>query len=116
MTNEKMTNSKAIAFVLENCEVPTEVAEKLANIKASIDKKNARGTGERKPSAKQLENARLAETIREFMVGKPAMSVTEIINAMPELSGLSTQKVTPLLKEGFTSEKVKGVNRYSLAE
>ena len=37
---EKMTNSKALAFVLnmEGLELPADVREKLTNIKASIDK------------------------------------------------------------------------------
>ena len=33
---ERMTNVKAIAYVIENCEVPQEVAEKLEKMKASF--------------------------------------------------------------------------------
>ena len=33
---ERMTNVKAIAYVIENCEVPQEVAEKLEKMKAKL--------------------------------------------------------------------------------
>ena len=51
---DKMTNAKALAYVLANCEIPSEVADKLTAIKASIEKKNAHKSD--KPTAKQAEN------------------------------------------------------------
>ena len=60
---EKMTNSKALAFVLANAELPADVREKIENIKASIDKKNS---AERKPTATQTE---------KMLVSRPQFSM-----------------------------------------
>ena len=46
----KMTNVKAIEFVLTNCNVPADVAEKLTAMKASFEKKSS---AERKPTPTQ---------------------------------------------------------------
>lgn len=115
---EKLTNAKALGFVLDNCEIPADVREKIENIKASIEKKNAKGSsGSRKPSAKQLENARLKEVVHSALLGAEPMTVTQIIGFVPELSGFSTQKVTPLLTSDlYTKEKVKGSNFYTAVE
>ena len=50
---EKITNVKAIDYVIANCEVPTEVKEKLEKMREQFVKKNS---AERKPTANQVEN------------------------------------------------------------
>lgn len=112
MTNEKMTNSKALAFILENYDLPTEVSEKIVNIKASIDKKASNKSS--KPSAKQIENANLSNVIYETILGLEPMTVTDIIKTVPELAGLSTQRVRPMLsdKARFENTTVKGKSLY----
>lgn len=93
---EKMTNLKAVAYVLENCELPTDVREKLEKVKVSFEKKS---TGERKPTATQVANEALKEAIMNFLTTEPdrIFMVGELIKEVPELAGLSTQKVTPML-------------------
>ena len=93
---EKMTNLKAVAYVLENCELPTDVREKLEKVKTSFEKKS---TGERKPTATQVANEALKEAIMNFLTTEPdrIFMVGELIKEVPELEGLSTQKVTPML-------------------
>lgn len=108
---KKMTNSMALAFVLDTVELPTDVREKLTNIKASIDKKNASKSN--KPTARQAENAELSVKIHEALVGLEPMTVSDIIKTVPELAGLSTQRVRPMLKsELFSNETVKGKSLY----
>ena len=57
---EKMTNVKALEYVMANCELPTDVAEKLGKMKEQFVKKNS---ADRKPTANQTENAGLKVAI-----------------------------------------------------
>ena len=77
MTTNKMTNVKALAFVLEgDYEFPTEVREKLEKIKASYEAK----TGAiRKPTKAQ----EVAAAIREDIVG--------VLEAEPERQFTATE-------------------------
>ena len=93
---EKMTNLKAVAYVLENCELPTDVREKLEKVKASFEKKS---TGEKKPTATQVANLSLKDAIVNYMAENSdrIFTITELIKEVPELAGLTTQKVSPLM-------------------
>lgn len=116
---EKMTNVKAIAYVIENCTLPQDVAEKLEKIKASYEKKSST---ERKPTATQIANEHLKEIVLEVLEqATEPMTVSEIIKAHAELQGLTTQKVSPLvaklvdeLKVNKTIEKRKSY--FTIAE
>ena len=116
---EKMTNAKAIAYVIENCTLPQDVAEKLEKIKASYEKKSST---ERKPTATQIANEHLKEIVLEVLEqATEPMTVSEIIKAHAELQGLTTQKVSPLvaklvdeLKVNKTIEKRKSY--FTIAE
>ena len=61
---DKMTNRKALAYVLENCDLPTEVAEKVEKMVAQLDKKSS---AERKPTARQAENAVVRAEIVDYI-------------------------------------------------
>lgn len=101
---EKMTNAKAIAYVIENCTVPQDVAEKLEKIKASYEKKSS---AERKPTATQIANEHLKDVILEVLTeATEPMTVSEIIKAHTELAELSTQKVSPQLAKLVDEKKV----------
>ena len=96
MTN-KMTNRRALEYVLENCTIPIEVAEKLENMIASLEKKAANPS--RKPTAKQTENAGLRNTVYDFLLNSGAkMTCTELGKAVPELNDLSNQRISALLR------------------
>lgn len=105
---ERMTNVKAIAYVIENCEVPTEVAEKLEKMKASFEKKS---TGERKPTKTQVENETLKGAILNFMAEDTLYSVGQLAKEVPELVAISAsgQKVSALIKQLKDAGLVKRV-------
>ena len=95
---ERMTNVKAIAYVIENCEVPQEVAEKLEKMKASFEKKSS---GERKPTKTQTENEGLKSAILNHMETDVLYSIGQLAKEVPELVAVnaSGQKVSALIKQ-----------------
>ena len=95
---EKMTNVKALQYVLENCELTEEVADKIAKIKASYEKK-ATTTGEKKPTATQVANEALKEAIVEAMEPNTLYRVGDMLKAFECLVGLSAPKVTALMTQ-----------------
>ena len=94
----KMTNVKAIAYVIENCELPKEVIEKLEKIQSSFEKK---ASGERKPTKTQIENESLKVAILDFMEDNTLYSIGQLTKEVPELVeiGCSSQKVSALVKQ-----------------
>ena len=118
MTNEKMTYGKALSYVLTTCDLPSEVAEKLTALSASIAKKNS---AERKPTAKQVQNASIKEAIAEWMEHDHLYTAAEIAKECPVCAdgGVSSTRVAALLSQMrdagvviVTTEKRK--NYYSL--
>lgn len=106
---EKMTNSKALAFVLGMEGIPSDVREKLVNIKASIDKKNS---AERKPTATQTENVGLKSAILVGMASGKAYTIGDLMKEIPALADLTNQRVSALVRqlkdEGLvTREEIK---------
>ena len=101
---EKMTNVKALQYVLENCELTEEVADKIAKIKASYEKKSS--TGEKKPTATQVANETLKEAILAEMADNTIYRVGEMLKAFTCLAGLSAPKVTALMTQLKDAGKV----------
>ena len=78
---DKMTNVKAIAYVLEaGFELPAEVVEKLANIKASYEKKSEN----RKPTKAQEKGAEVRADVLATLNADPekAFTASEILEAI----------------------------------
>ena len=100
---EKMTNVKALAYVLENCELTTEVKEKLEKMKIQFEKKNS---AEKKPTATQIANEGIKNVILETLSEK-SMTITEMQKSNSELAELSNQKISALLKQMTESGSVK---------
>ena len=92
---EKMTNVKALAYVLANAELPTDVKEKVEKMKAQFEKKNS---AEKKPTATQIANEGIKAVILEAL-GDKSMTITEIQKVNSELAELSNQKISALLKQ-----------------
>lgn len=121
MTN-KMTNRKALAFVLENVtDLPADVREKLENMAASLDNKAASTT--RKPTAKQVENIGLRKNIMDFLRGNPNLLVTctDIGKKVKELDGMNNQRISALMRALVESGEVvkiteKGKSLFQLAK
>ena len=105
---EKMTNLKAVAYVLENCTLPADVAEKMEKIKASFEKKSS---GERKPTATQVANEGLKVAIVNFMAEQPnrLFSIAELVKEVPECNELSGQKVSALISQLMKEGKVERI-------
>ena len=100
---EKTTNVKALAYVLENCELTTEVKEKLEKMKIQFEKKNS---AEKKPTATQIANEGIKNIILETLSEK-SMTITEMQKANSELAELSNQKISALLKQMTENGSVK---------
>jgi len=98
MTNakEKMTNRKALEYVLENCETPQDVSEKIVAMIAALDKKNS---ATRKPTATQVENEKFKELILSVANAEKGMTVTDFLKVIPEFDGFSNQKVSALVRQ-----------------
>ena len=61
---DKMTNRKALTYVMENFDLPDDVAEKLSAMLTALDKKSG---GTRKPTANQIANEELKTRIWDSM-------------------------------------------------
>lgn len=93
---EKMTNVKAIEFVLANAELPTEVKEKLEKMKVQFVKKNS---AERKPTANQTENAGLKVAILDYLGTVEKATITDMMKNVVELADLSNQRVSAIVRQ-----------------
>jgi polyhydroxyalkanoate synthesis regulator phasin len=100
---EKMTNVKAIDFVLANAELPTEVAEKLEKMREQFVKKNS---ADRKPTANQVENADFKVAILDGMEVGKAYTITDLMKSVPAIADLSNQRVSALVRQLVESGKV----------
>lgn len=112
---DKMTNVKALGFILDNCDLPDEVAEKVKAMKASFEKRNASKAG--KPSKKAAENAAIGERVIAAMVEGENYD-TKGIKALIDADELTPQKITAVMKalgDRVVAEKVKGKVSYHLA-
>ena len=120
MTN-KMTNKKALEIAIATLNTdPTkvEVVEKLEKMLAQVEKK---GGADRKPTAKQMENEGLKTAILSYMTVERLMTVTELMKEVPELDGMSNQKVSALIKQlkdaGLVEKQVdKGRSLFHLSK
>lgn len=83
-------------------------AEEVAFIEHEIELLKKKKSGERKPTAVQIANEGLKTAILSYMEENPVQmfSVSELIKKVPELEGLSTQKVSPLMAKLVDELKV----------
>lgn len=100
---EKMTNVSALTYVLENCELPQNVIDKLTKMKETFQKKNASGSNG-KPTKTQIENVVHKEKILNFLETVERATITEIMKGLP--IEISNQKVSALVKQLINDNKV----------
>lgn len=118
MTN-KMTVKNSIQYVLDNCEIPADVREKLTSHVEALSRKSTSGT--RKPTARQTENATLRAEIVDFLANATeGYTCTELAKAIPSLEGMNNQRISallvPLVKDKVViKETVKGKSVFSSA-
>jgi len=117
MSNKKMSYVVAVENAI-NGELNEEVIARLGDLKASLEKRASyKHSG---PTKAQKANAELAEKIFEAMSADVVYATNDIKELVPELAEASSQKITALMKQLVTSErvkseKVKGKANYSLA-
>ena len=92
---EKITNVKALAYVLENCDLSAEYREKIEKMKAQFEKKNS---AEKKPTATQIANEGVKNVILETL-GSKSMTISEMQKVNSDLAELSNQKISALLSQ-----------------
>ena len=92
---EKITNVKALAYVLENCDLTDEVREKVEKMKAQFEKKNS---AEKKPTANQVANKGIQDAILEGMENGKLYTITDMIKEIPACADLTNQKVSALIR------------------
>ena len=98
---DTMTNREMLTEIV-NGNLTEEVKAKAAEEIAKLDARNA--ARKEKPSKTQLENATLIPKIAEVLTSEP-----QLASDIAEKVGLSTSKVTPLVKkvEGVKITEVK---------
>lgn len=117
MTEKKMTRVEALELAIEamTASGETEAVEVLEAIKASVGRK-----GESKADkARKEQDERIRTAILAEMVSGTKYTITEMIQSLPCVSGLSASKVTALMKPMIASGVVaktteKGRSMYAL--
>ena len=111
MTNktEKMTNRKALTYCIDTYDLPTEVKDKLTAMVAALDKK---ASAERKPTAKQTENADVRSAVVAFInenAEGDGFTCSDLIKVCPAVEGKSNQYVSAILRQAvLAGELSKG--------
>lgn len=114
---EKMTNAKALQFVLDNVtELPSDVREKIENIHASYMKKSSSTSA--KPTKAQLEMLENMEKVLDLMEPTKLYQCKDIVK-LTDLS--STQRASSvmnkLVEQGAVKKLTeKGVSYFQLVE
>jgi hypothetical protein len=103
---EKITNVKALAYVLAHADLPEDVKAKVENMKAQFEKKNS---AEKKPTANQVANDGIKSAIFEGMESGRLYSITEMIKEIPACADLTNQKVSALVKQMISDNLLERV-------
>lgn len=93
---EKITNVKALSYVLENAELPAEIREKVEKMKAQFEKKNS---AEKKPTAVQVANESIKANILNGMEIGKKYTITDLMKEIPACAELSNQRVSALVRQ-----------------
>ena len=103
---EKITNVKALSYVLENAELPAEIREKVEKMKAQFEKKNS---AEKKPTANQVANDVLKEAILSEMESGRLYTISEMMKELPSCAEHSNQKLSAIVRQmlGVSIERVE---------
>lgn len=123
---EKMTNRKALEYVLANYEVPDDVAAKLNGMVEQLIKKT--DPANRKPSKTQLANDAIRANLLAFFEKHPdeRFTCSELAKTCDAVAGKTPQSVSglvgPMVRDEdnpdgvLTRVKEKGKTYFSLAE
>ena len=103
---EKITNVKALAYVLAHADLPEDVKAKVENMKAQFEKKNS---AEKKPTANQVANDVLKEAILSEMEEGRLYTISEMMKELPSCAEHSNQKLSAIIRQmlGVSIERVE---------
>ena len=110
----KLTYRNALAFVLENCDLPTEYKDKLTELSASLSSK-----ARKNPNA---EKNAVLYSLLSGVLSTEGHTVTELLGMIEDApKGTSSQACTSVLATMMTEGKVvnykdKGKSLYKLAD
>jgi hypothetical protein len=93
---EKITNVKALAYVLAHADLPEDVKAKVENMKAQFEKKNS---AEKKPTANQVANDVLKEAILSEMEEGKLYTISEMMKELPSCAEHSNQKLSAIVRQ-----------------
>lgn len=102
---KKMTYAQAVRRAIEGTITP-EVIERLEALEASLLKKTG---ANRKPTAKQKENAELQATLVEFINANAegdGFTVTDLLKECPAVEGDSNQHVSAILRKAVQAKEI----------
>lgn len=106
----KMTNRIALTYALDNLpNAPDDVREKLENMIAQLDRKNA---SPKKLTAQQEKNEVMKSAIVDFLAenSDSGYTVSDLIKSVPDCEGDSNQHVSALMRALVT---VGSVEKYT---
>lgn len=109
MENKKLTNKGALQYVIEKCDIPQEVKEKLEKMIEQLEKKS---NTPKKLTKEQENNIVYKQQILEVMSTEEGETVTNIMKKLPELQELGYQNqkwsalITQLVKENKVEKTV----------
>ena len=121
MMNKKLTNVVALEMVLamEEVQVNQELVAKLELMKAQFEKKNKSGVradGTKILTAEQKKNEIIKEQLIEVLARCEEPQQIKDLMRMEEFSEYSNQKLSALLKQLVTAEKVERVEDKKIAK
>ena len=119
--NKKLTNVVALEMVLsmEEVQANQELVAKLELMKAQFEKKNKSGVradGTKILTAEQKKNEGIKEQLIEVLARCEEPQQIKDLMRMEEFSGYSNQKLSALLKQLVTAEKVERIEEKKVAK
>ena len=113
MSNKKMTIAEILTEIAENKAYGLSEEHKAFLLERAEKASRKSSTGERKPTAKQVENAKVAEAVYEAMEPNRAYTVNEMIKVIPtfaEMDECSASYANAIVK------KLKDAGRVTRSE
>ena len=104
-TNKKITKRERFNALLSLSEVQAD-ADLVAFIEHEIELLDKKNSGEKKPTAQQTANEVIKQGIIKGMQKGRLYTVTELIKEIDECADLTNQKVSSLLRQLISENKV----------
>lgn len=109
--SKKMTIAETFAEIIDTYALSDEHKAFLLERAEKASRKSS--TGERKPTAKQVENAKVAEAVYEAMEPNRQYTVSEMVKVIPAFDGVSASYANAIVKKlkdagRVTRSEVKG--------